>query len=364
MTQPTESDASVIAQLPINERIEWLIAREHHFALSYQSAESFLARNLYRAKHPTAVLALKCMDGRLNLALATNTPVGIIEPFRSIGGRFDLGWPYFGEVMAVEVQQMTRQGRRTLILINYHYSKGDRHRGCAGWNYDTDAARAGAIRLKRQLDEMFGAHHETVYPLVCGFETDDDALILHGQNNEMLDLSALDSEDLESLPSTLARLYPDMPHMIQQDLLPILQGNFHHIEKVRRMTRTLDIVHYEWMIAVGRGFSWLHMANQALIIGPWGPELAPPIHTAGAIVQNNMKEKRIPDDGMVLFSVAPYSELGVDRARAEQKARFLSQFGADIIRTDFPDLAKKMHIRSAVLSWQTMQMDLLDNGQA
>jgi hypothetical protein len=75
-----------------------------------------------------------------------------------------------------------------------------------------------------------------------------------------------------------------------------------------------------------------------------------------------MKDKRIPDDGMVLFSVAPYSELGIDRARAEQKARFLSRFGADIIRTDFPDLSKKMHIRSAVLSWSSMQMDILENG--
>lgn len=364
MAQRLDSDSSLISQLPIKERIEWLISRERQFASSYQSAESFLARNLYRAKHPTAVLALKCMDGRLNLALATNTPVGIIEPFRSIGGRFDLGWPYFGEVMSGEVQQITRQGRRTLILINYHYSKGDRHRGCAGWNYDTDAARAGAGTLKRQLDEMFGAHHETVYPLMCGFETDDDALILHGQNNEVLDISSLDSEDIDSMPSTLARLYPDMPHMIQLDLLPILQGNFHHIEKIRRMTRPLDIVHHEWMIALGRGFSWLHTANQALIIGPWGPELAPPIHTAASIIQDNMKEKRIPDDGMVLFSVAPYSEFGVDRARAEQKARFLSRFGADIIRTDFPDLSKKLHIRSAVLSWPTMQMDLLENGHA
>jgi hypothetical protein len=101
--------------------------------------------------------------------------------------------------MSGEVHQITRQGRRTLILINYHYSKGDRFRGCAGWNYDTDAAHAGAVTLKRQMDEMFGVHHETVYPLVCGFETDDDALILHNQNNEVLDMSSLDSEDIESM---------------------------------------------------------------------------------------------------------------------------------------------------------------------
>ena len=39
------------------------------------------------------------MDGRLNLALMTETPPGIVQPFRNIGGKFDLGWPYFGILM-------------------------------------------------------------------------------------------------------------------------------------------------------------------------------------------------------------------------------------------------------------------------
>ncbi|NWF73057.1 MAG: hypothetical protein HXY51_08495, partial [Nitrospirae bacterium] len=51
-------------------------------------------------------IALKCMDGRLNLSVATNTPPGIIEPIRNLGGRFDLGWPHFGEVITEQVQSM------------------------------------------------------------------------------------------------------------------------------------------------------------------------------------------------------------------------------------------------------------------
>ena len=37
---------------------------------------------------------------------------------------------------------------------------------------------------------MFGLGHDTVYPLVCGFETDEDALLLHGENGRILDLDA------------------------------------------------------------------------------------------------------------------------------------------------------------------------------
>ena len=46
---------------------------------------------------------------------------------------------------------------------------------------------------------MFGAGHGTVYPIVCGFETDDDALVLHGNNGDKLDVSKLVPEDNKTL---------------------------------------------------------------------------------------------------------------------------------------------------------------------
>ncbi|OYT19610.1 MAG: hypothetical protein CCU26_10630, partial [Nitrospira sp. UW-LDO-01] len=124
---------------------------------------------------------------------------------------------------------MVRHGRRTLILINYHYSKGDQHRGCAGWGYNTDAARDHTLRTKQQVEEVFGSAHSIVYPLVCGFETDEDALVLHGSNHrDTLDLSTVSAQDLASLPASLSRLYPDMPEEMQEDLLPLVQGNITH----------------------------------------------------------------------------------------------------------------------------------------
>ena len=122
MTDPTPSqisiDSSAIRSLPIQQRIDWLMDHAHRYAVVYQSPESFLARDLYNAKHNTALLALKCMDGRLNLPVATNTPSGIIQPFRNLGGRFDLGWPHFGEVITGQVQVPPLSRKRSMVLTS------------------------------------------------------------------------------------------------------------------------------------------------------------------------------------------------------------------------------------------------------
>ena len=353
-------DDIVTHSMPVQQRIDWLIDRAHRHFMEFQSPESWLARSRYLAQHPTAIAAFKCMDGRINIPLVTNTPHGIILPFRNLGGRFNLGWPHLGEVLAEHVQGVVGQGRRTLALVTYHYSKGDSRRGCAGFNYDTDAARTHMFGIKRQVEAVFGTGHGTVYPVVCGFETDEDALVLHGSGGEVLDLSTVASTDRETLPAMMSQLYPDMADQMLHDLLPLVLGNISHIADMKPANRELTIEHREWMICIGRGFDWLHMPNQALIIGPYSPDLADPIRKAAAIIETNMQAGRIPDDGFLLLAEAPYNEIGVDRARAELKSRFLSEFAADVIRIEFPKLAEKMHVRTAVLAWQTRAMEMID----
>jgi hypothetical protein len=62
-----------------------------------------------------------------------------------------------------------------------------------------------------------------------------------------------------------------------------------------------------------------------------------------------------------LLASVPYDEIGVDRARAELKSRFLSDFAAEVIRTEFPDLADKMAMRTAVLDWRSRQLEIIGN---
>ena len=357
---------SVIRNMPIRQRIDWLMDHARRHSDEFQSSESYQARRLYTAQHPTSIIALSCMDGRVNLSVATDTPYGIILPYRNLGGRFSLGWPYFGEVLAGQIRNMIGQGRRTLMLITYHYSKGDSHRGCAGFGYDTDAARSHTFEIKRMVEAVFGSGHNTVYPLVCGFETDEDALVLHGIGGEVLDLSTISPAIQDTLPAALARLYPGMPDQMRQDLLLLAQGNIAHTARIRESNRELEsehVEHHEWMIGVGRGFDWLHMPNLALIMGPYSPDLADPIRKAAGIIEANMTSRRIPDDGFLLLVASPYHEIGTDRALAEVKTRFLSEFAVGLIRAEYPNLKDKMHVRSAVITWQSRVMEVIDSAQ-
>ncbi|WVH10012.1 MAG: hypothetical protein EoVTN8_1543 [Fluviibacter phosphoraccumulans EoVTN8] len=304
-----------------------------------------LARARYQSQHPTTIAVLKCMDGRINIPVATGTPIGLPMPFRNLGGRFDLGWPHLGEVVTQYVMDRVHEGRQVLFLVMYHYSRGDHHHGCAGFDYDQQAAINHTQEIKQQISTIFGAAHGTVYPLVCGFETDEDALVLHGAHGQVLRVADLDDCNPEALSAKLAMLLPEMPGTMRAYLLPLVVGNFKHVAEIRMQVRLglrqLDIEHREWMICLGRGFDFLHTPNLALIIGPYSPNLAEPIIKAAGIIQANMASARIPGDGFLLLSSVPYEAIGVDQARAAIKARFLSEFAQSVIRETYPELAKK-----------------------
>lgn len=52
-------------------------------------------------------------------------------------------------------------------------------------------------------------------------------------------------------------------------------------------------------------------------------------------------------------------EIGAGRARADLKSRFLSQFAAEVIRTEHPELASKMYMQSTVLDWRSRDLEMV-----
>ncbi len=347
---------------PIHERIDWLMDLSRKHSISFCSPENHLARQRYLAEHNTLIVAMKCMDGRIHLPFVTRTPLGVIYPFRNLGGIFDLGWPYLGDMLADTVETAVREGRRVLIIITYHFSRGATSRGCAGFDCNKDAAIAHAYGIQQQMTALFGASHQTVYPLVCGFETDRDALIFHGATEQKLDLSELKPEQSPSLPARLSALYPDMPAPVLRDLLPLIEGNIRHVADIGHSQRELEIEHQEWVICIGRGFDFLHVPNVALIIGPYSPDLSHPIRQAAGIIKANMQSGRIPDDGFLLLSSSPYQEPGTQKARAALKSRFLSDFASAVIKREFPELGERMISRNAIVHWPERRLEVQDSG--
>ncbi len=341
--------------------VKFILERNKLQSADFRSPGSQLARRLYRAQHPSEIIALKCMDGRLNLAVMTNTPPGIIKPYRNIGGKFDLGWPFFGRLMLDDIEYAVSKGRPVYVLSTYHFSKGDVHRGCAGHKYDTDAARAGALRLRDQFESAFGSNNTTVFSLVVGIETDEGGLVFHGKGKRTFDIADHTDASLESIHSELRHMYPDIPDNVLEDLLPLVVGNQKYVRDIRAAHRpVVEMEHKEQIIAVGRGFDWLHLPNRALMIGPYDPRWEDAVAVAGTIILGNMKAKRIPEkEGALLLVLAPFRSIGADQGVADEKALFLAREAERVLREKVPAIMKKLKILVGTVDMNTRDFHLL-----
>lgn len=340
--------------------IEYLLDLNRRHSTMFASPGMQLGRQKYRAEFPTEIQADKCMDGRLNLSLMTHTALGIIQPLRNLGGRFDLGWIAYQQEVLKWVHYSIQNGRNCLKLITYHFDRHDKHRGCRGFDYDVNAAKAFTANLKRQYDDTFG--REVVYAIQIGIDTFNEALVLHGTNGEEVDLTEVQDSSPESLRNLVASLYPDMPRRIQQDLLPLVAGNIQHIADVKASKRpTEEVEHREWVLAVGRGFDWLHEINTALIVGPFHPNLSEPIGTAAKLILGNVSEGRVNDKDIVLVSSAPYRETaGPEQKLAEYKARFLADFAYNEVKQQAPQLLKKLQRLTVAVDMNNRSLNVLE----
>ncbi len=339
--------------------IDYLLDMNTRHSRLFSSETARGERRLYRERHPLEIMAFKCMDGRLNLSVMTKSALGLIVPVRNVGARFRVGWPKFNDVVIEQYEYALTKKRALLAIASYHFSRGDEHRGCAGFNKDTNAARAFASGLKDQL-KIFG-QGAAFYTMLVGIETDLDALVLHGENEKnALDLSMVTDASEENLKRLLRDLYPKMSNEMIRDFLPLVAGNIEHIKEIRAANRPIeDIVHREWVLAFGRGFDWFHEPNTAIIVGPYDPELRKPLATAAELLLKNLKEGRLKE-GVVLVSSAPYRErAGYDRLAACAKAVWQNEFAMQIITEEFPDLLPHLTQLTAVMDTETRALEIL-----
>lgn len=322
-----------------------------------------LARQQYRAKHSTKIITSKCMDGRLNLSVMTKIPVGIIQPYRNIGGKFDFGWPYFGTLLRKQVEYAINQGNDCLFLATYHFSKSDKHRGCAGCNYEIEEGKKVTQNLIEDLAEAFG--NEVFYPIQVGIETDDEALIVHGKNGEVLDIGQSENMTEQELRSKLIEIFPNMKLHVIDDFMPLLLGNQQHVKEIRASNRPIaDAEHREQILAIGRGFDWLHLPNKALIIGPYSFELGGPIELAAKLLLSNIQSGRVSDkEGIVLMTSAVYgNKAEIEYRQALFKSRAFANFAMDVITKRVPELVPYMHDEPlvGVVDYNTLEFSKLD----
>lgn len=323
------------------------------------------ARREYRRQHPTEIAVFKCMDGRLNLSLMTKTPVGIITPFRNIGGRFNLGWKALWQLIQQWYICAKSNHRTCIVLVSYHFSKGDHHRGCAGFGYDTESAREEARVLVEQFANVWSRPYTTLHPILIGLETDEDGLVFHGVSGEVFDVSENTHMQPKELLEKFGALYPDLSDVMLADLVELVKGNQSHIEEVRASGREpIALDHGEQIIGVG-DFDWLHDPNRALIIGSYSDKWEEAVATAGKIVTSNFTEGRIDADaGVVLMScVLTRDEDGASGwGFAREEALLNAKTALKVLRKAYPQLIDdhKFSVIAGVVDANTRLLHRLD----
>jgi len=292
--------------------------------------------------------------------------MGMLHPFRHIGGKFLLGDPYLGRLVLDAKETAIHEGRSTLALCTYHFSKGNTHRGCAGHNYDTQSARDGAFALKKEFEEVFGVPNQAISAIVIGIETDEDVLIFSSEDGQELNMREYTQATDDQIRAKLFSLYPNLTHQMLNDLLPLALGNRAHVASERTQTRpNIELVHNENIICVGRGFDWLHLPNRALIIGPYGHfdnTWREAVVVAGNIVLDNFrKNEALSRDGALLLVSAPYTHMQ-ERGLAIAKAKYFAMVAKKVLQPLTQEL--KFESLVGVTDMETMRYHPLSEERA
>ncbi|MCX6752730.1 MAG: hypothetical protein NTW62_00030 [Candidatus Nomurabacteria bacterium] len=301
-------------------------------------------RKAYREMFPTEIASLECMDGRVDVTYITKTPIGIIQVYSEGGGQFDFGWFSFGWLIRRWVKYSLKKKRNKIILCSYHFSKGDKHRCCAWFKYDTEAAKKHQQYLVSQFKSAFKKNHE-VYPIMIGVDTDTDGIIVHGIDGKILDLREFNSDKKELLIG-IKELFPQMTDCVIKDFAQLLLGNIQHIKEVKELNRPIQSIdHQEQFLFLGRGFEWFNLLNKALEVGPYNPDLSKPIIVAAKVLLQNIQKGRIPaEEGILLVTSAVYgTDDNTEYHHGLAKARFLAKFAKEVIADNVKELLPYLH---------------------
>lgn len=304
------------------------------------------------------------MDGRVHLPRMCRIPMGILTPYRNIGGMFNIAWPGLQPLIAQDVAMAERRGSGNLFIGTYHFSKSDPSLGCAGHGYNDTRALDAAEALVREMRELFTDHAQQVQSVLMGIETDEDALILHDRfGGRICSTGDLIDHSVKDILALIRQIEPEMPERTANDLTRLIAGNARHVSEIRKEGREPeDREHRERILGIGMsiGFDWLHERNLALIINDIDPELPQWIAKAAGIIESNRTAGRIPDGDAALAIMVPYWELGYVRKMAIVRARYLMELAQRVIQREHPRFAESFKPIMGVVDQNTRQLEILE----
>jgi hypothetical protein len=312
----------------------------------------------YIEDHPTKIMVFKCMDGRILFSAFTGTPKGFLRNFRNLGGQFNHGWARLRDIIFAIVKKAHVQGNGSIAIITYHYSKGSKTRGCAAYNFNEVEAMKGAFSFKKQIERAYKTLGYHFVPIVVGIETDEDALILHNDHGDMLNLADVPKNiSKRAIHEHIRQLYPHMTMQMRMDLLPLIMGNIKHVAELRKTERSIIALdHNEWIIGVGgaTAFDFLHIPNTAILVGQYNPNLERPIKKAFEVYKQHWQ----PGKKFLQLTAASYGD-EVPRSFAYDDVKYYSRLAREVATEHFSSLLPDMFQVRGLLNLTSQKLEIL-----
>lgn len=305
---------------------EEIVHQNQRFRRKHNSFRERFKRFLYKILIRYDTIFIRCSDGRLGqIEKMFGLPYGTSKNFINIGGKFKIGWGFFGKLLVEKVHEIVRTPfRKACIIVTYHWSSSQESLGCAGFNCDKHAAENYMHDFITQLKRVFGETKSDVTFLCVGVCTDTSSLRIHGPNHSMVDISTMLKMSVFQRYKKLRELFgTQVSFSLIIFLLYIVRKNSKHIISWQNK-KNLITKHNEQGIAVGRELDWFKSFNKLLIIGgAYGDHLSHVVETAMKVIVANTRSGVISSGGKItlLATGAFDSRKNYSRALACEEAR-------------------------------------------
>lgn len=192
------SDSDYKPPRRLNKIAQFIVKHNQLQHDEFTNLNSIIQRGEYLKNYPTKFVFFKCMDGRVNFAIATKTPMGIIKPMRNVGAIFHFGWkPLYDKVSGV-IEEAIVEKTNCVLVPTYHFSRVNTELCCAGHGYDLERTKANSVNLLNQTEFTFGGgNNGVVSVMMLGYNTDIDSIIVHGTNGDVFDMEDFVRENFE-----------------------------------------------------------------------------------------------------------------------------------------------------------------------
>lgn len=380
---------------------------ERLFDINRQYSEEYckqlLSLNLYKAMHPTQIIIFKCSDGRLLFSRFAQMPLGFLETFRNLGGKFHYGWlglneSFKGMIRSGLIEYLERKRIQifderlrkqqqefldgfklstyfnadhgailegesdfaTLAIVTYHFSEGDNEtRGCKASGFNILQSIKDAKGFRMSLEKAHKGSLHKVFSIVIGLETDEDRIVIHGENGQVKDLGTIaqNASDYE-LFGLICKFYPSMPLQMKLDFLPVLSGNIQHIAKVRGSNRPIEeMTHQEWVLGIcnSKAVESVTVPNTGVFVGLSHPVLSKAIRTGLDVIKPNISK------GVLLLTAACYG--GDDtESSARLQAKYYKRLGLEVANKHWsaqPELINNLYPLPLLVNNETKLFEML-----